>query len=129
MRWRSGILPCHTWFWGDRELYLKHKEEEREQHPTEVNHKLMLMVQENRTLFFDEFFTDKKRSDGGYTKDEIYSREECFEWINNPDNLVDFKYSKYDTVKEEEKNKLLILKRLNKFWDKYPEGVISFGGL
>lgn len=121
-------MGCHTWFLKDKELYLKR---------VEVRNKMELMREcdaeydvveydrlfdeafnlhlKNKTEYHDLFRTNKLTDDGDYTTDVIYSREECFEWINNRNNKV------YFTDVE------LAVRKLNEFWDEYPNGVIEFG--
>lgn len=120
-------MGCHTWFLKDKELYLKR---------AEINKRMEMLKWDaeydtveydrlfdeafnlrlkNKTEYHDLFRTTKLTNDGYYTDDVIYSREDCFKWINNPNNKV------YFTDVE------LAVRKLNEFWDEYPNGVIEFG--
>jgi len=71
---------------------------------------------ETETDYYDVFRTSKRNEDGSYTDDKITSKEECFEWINEPNNKVFFPYGKERAIEQ-----------LNEFWDEYPDGIIYFG--
>lgn len=67
----------------------------------------------NEADYHDTFRTSKRQPDGSYTEDVIRSREQCFKWLEDNKDKV---------FKDENTDKLL-----NKFWDEYPNGIISFG--
>lgn len=130
----------HTWFLKSKELYLKQQElyEQLNAHEDgeiwldsedlyQLDSQIEDIDNQNDTEYHDLFRTGKRNPDGTYTDDVIYSREECFEWIDNPDNLVSFKHTVFDTGEQEEKNREFAIKHLNEFWNKYPDGVIYFG--
>lgn len=129
----------HTWFLKSKELYLKEldlykkldKFEENEiflcdDEIREINAEIDNIENENRTNYHDVFRTNKRNIDNSYTDDVIFSKEECFHWINEPDNHVYFRNTVFDTDEQEQKNREYSLKLLNEFWDKYPNGVIYF---
>jgi hypothetical protein len=64
--------------------------------------------------FHDVFRTNKRNILGQYTDDIITSREECFKWLEDNKDTV---YGQVPNAHE----------ILNKFWDKYPNGLIRFG--
>ena len=115
----------HTWFLKSKDLYFKSEalneklDELEEKDLSEffrVEEEMSKIYAQNSAPYHDIFRTGKRNSDDTYTDDIIFSREECFEWINNPDNHVSF----------DEDNEW-VTKQLNKFWDEYPDGVIYFG--
>jgi len=56
---------------------------------------------------------------GGYPEDELFSMEETLEFLNNHDDEI---FSRqYSCAKEE------IIEKLQEFWNKYPNGRITFG--
>ena len=65
--------------------------------------------------YFDIFKTNKRNLDNTYLNKIIKSKEECFDWIENPHNQVYFK------------DKIECLIKLDEFWNKYPDGIIVFG--
>lgn len=76
----------------------------------QLNYKIYILEQEIDTEFHDCFRTSRRNEDGTYTDDIIYSKEECFKWLEDNINTV-------SGLNEE---------RLNEFWNKYPNGVIEF---
>lgn len=130
----------HTWFLKSKELYLKQNElyekldsfEEGEiylddMEVYQLNHQIDEIYKENNTEYHDLFRTSKRNEDNTYTDDVIFSRKECFKWIDKPENLVSFKNTVFDTDKQEKINREYSISKLNEFWDKYPDGVIYFG--
>lgn len=75
----------------------------------------------------DLFRTNKREPDGEYTTDVLLSEEQCMQWISDPDNLVHFRNTIFDSPQQEEENKQYAIKELKKFWKKYPDGAIMFG--
>lgn len=61
--------------------------------------------------YWDVFRTNKRNPDGTYTDDIIHGKDECDKWLVDNKDLV------YSMDRD----------RLNKFWDEYPDGVITFG--
>jgi hypothetical protein len=61
--------------------------------------------------YYDVFRTNKREPDGTYTEDVIYGKAQCDKWLIDNKDLV--YYIDQD--------------RLDKFWDEYPDGVITFG--
>ncbi len=130
----------HTWFLKSKELYLKQNElyeklnsfEEGETYLDDMelyqlNHQIDEIDEENNAEYHDLFRTSKRKEDNSYIDDVIFSRKECFEWIDKPENLVSFKKTVFETNEQEKINREYSIKKLNEFWDKYPEGVIYFG--
>ena len=130
----------HTWFLKSKELYLKKNElnekldsfEEGEIYLDDMelyqlNHQIGEINKANDTEYHDLFRTSKRSVDDTYTDDVIFSRKECFEWIDKPENLVSFKNTVFDTDEQEKINREYSINKLNEFWDKYPDGVIYFG--
>lgn len=120
----------HTWFLKDKKLYLKQKELydklddfDRDEIYSEIDE----IDDQNDAGYCDLFRTGKRNEDGTYTDDVIYSRKECFEFINNPENMVSFKSTIFDTDEQEKLNREYSINKLNEFWDIYPDGVIYFG--
>ena len=130
----------HTWFLKNKELYLKQNElyvkldsfeegeiylDDMELH--QLNHQIDEIDKENDSEYHDLFRTFKRNEDNTYTDDVIFSRKECFEWIDKSENLVSFKNTKFETDEQEKINREYSIKKLNEFWNKYPNGVIYFG--
>lgn len=133
-------MGCHTWFVKDSGIYLKYsilqmilnsvRNNEIELNSIEYEKLLdesFNLYKQNKTEYHDLFRTNKLTESGEYTDDVIYSREECFEWINNPDNKVHFGYSVHDTDNQQQCDIECAMSELNRFWDEYPNGVIYFG--
>ena len=130
----------HTWFLKSKELYLKQNElyeklysfEEGEiylddMEVYQLNHQIDEIYKENDAEYHDLFRTSKRNGDNTYTDDVIFSRKECFKWIDKPENLVSFKNTVFETDEQEKINREYSITKLNDFWDKYPDGVIYFG--
>lgn len=133
-------MSQHTWFVKSKELYLKEKEliDKLELYENEDNYltkeeaqKLLqeanYLFKENETGVHDIFRTNKRNKDGTYLDTILTSEEECFEWIEDPKNLVTFRSTIFDTDEQVAKYKERGLKRLKQFWKDYPNGVIYFG--
>jgi len=55
----------------------------------------------------------------------FFSKQECFQWIDNPKNTVVFKnYSFQGKDITKEQCKQICLYKLDKFWESYPDGLI-----
>jgi hypothetical protein len=130
----------HTWFLKSKDLYLKEEELNRklelfendeiylnDMEVYQLNKEIDYIEESNDSEYHDIFRTNKRNENKTYIKDVIFSREECFEWIKNPENCVSFKNSVFDTDEQENINRECAFKDLNEFWDKYPDGVIYFG--
>ncbi len=130
----------HTWFLKSRELYWKQKElyekldkfENNEIYLDDlellkINTEIDEIDENNDAEYHNLFRTAKRNEDNTYTDDLIFSRKECFEWINKSENFVSFKNTVFDTDEQEKINREYSIKKLNEFWDKYPDGVIEFG--
>ena len=130
----------HTWFLKSAEDYLKVVElnVKLDQHDEgiiylddlellQINDEIDDIDDANETIYHDIFRTNKRQEDDSYINDVITSREQCFEWINNPDNMVSYKHVYYETDEQELVHKEEDIKLLNKFWDEYPNGCIYFG--
>jgi hypothetical protein len=119
-------MAQHTWFLKSKDLYLKQNElfEKLDKFETndiylsdlellQIETEIDEIDEQNDAEYHDLFRTNKRNKDNTYIDEVIFSRRECFEWINNPENLVEkFEYT---------------IDALNEFWDKYPDGVIYFG--
>lgn len=92
-----------------------------------IQHKIDLIECNNKTDYDDLFRTNKRNEDNTYLDTVITSREECFEFINNPENLVSFKHTITDTDVQEKINRKKAIKEINQFWKQYPWGLIYFG--
>lgn len=130
----------HTWFLKNRDLYLKQQElyDKLDSFETgdiyldkieveQLEYEIDKIDELNDAEYHDLFRTSKKNPDDTYIEDVIFSRQECFDWINNPDNKVSFKNTMFDTDEQEAENRKRSIKILGEFWDKYPSGVIYFG--
>ena len=130
----------HTWFSKDKTLYLKQNALHEKLDAFEkgyiyldnldvyqINSEIDELDKQNKAEYHDVFRTSKRNADSTYTDDEIFSKEECFEWINKPENKVYFKNTIFDTDEKEKIARKQALIDLNDFWDKYPNGVINFG--
>lgn len=130
----------HTWFLKNKELYLKEIELHNklddfendkiyldDMEVIQINHQIDEIYEQNKSEYHDVFRTSKRNEDKSYIDDVIFSKKECFEWINNPDNKVSFKSVVSDTDEQEKTNREIATKLLNEFWYKYPNGVIYFG--
>ena len=131
----------HTWFLKSKELYLKQNElyekldkfENGEiylddlellQLNTEIDE---IDEQNDADDYHDLFRTGKCNENKTYTDDVLFSRKECFEWIDKPENFVSFKNTIFETDEQEKINREYSINKLNEFWGKYPDGVIYFG--
>jgi hypothetical protein len=130
----------HTWFLKSKELYLKQNElydkldkfENNEIYLDDlellqINTEIDEIDEQNDAEYHDLFRTGKRNEDSTYTDDVIFSKKECFEWIDKPENYVSFKNTVFDTDEQEKINREYSINKLNEFWDKYPDGVIYFG--
>lgn len=130
----------HTWFLKSKELYLKQNElyekldkfENNEIYlddldVLQINTEIDEIDEQNDAEYHDLFRTGKRNEDNTYTNDVIFSRKECFEWINKTENYVSFKNTVFETDEQEKINREYSINKLNEFWDKYPDGVIYFG--
>jgi hypothetical protein len=130
----------HTWFIKNKELFLKQNElyekldafEENKiyldnMELLQINAEIDEIDKHNRTDYHDLFRTVKRNEDGSYTDDVIFSKEDCFKWLEINVNTISFKHCYWETNEQEAKYKQEALIRLNKFWDEYPNGVIYFG--
>ena len=130
----------HTWFLKSKELYLKQNElyEKLDKFENgeiylddlellQLNTEIDEIGEQNDTDYHDLFRTGKRNEDGTYTDDVIFSKKECFEWIDKPENFVSFKNTIFETDKQEKINREYSINKLNEFWGKYPDGVIYFG--
>ena len=57
------------------------------------------------------FISRKRKSDGSYIDDVIFSKKECIKWIEDNKSTIS----------------IINLNKIDEFWDKYPNGVIDFG--
>ena len=130
----------HTWFLKSKELYLKQNElydkldkfENNEIYLDDlellqINTEIDEIDEQNDAEYHDLFRTGKRNEDSTYIDDVIFSKKECFEWIDKPENLVSFKNTIFETDEQEKINREYSINKLNEFWDKYPDGVIYFG--
>jgi len=130
----------HTWFLKSKELYLKQNTlyekldlfENNKIYLDDIeliqlNHEIDEIDELNNTEYHDLFRTSKRNKDGTYTDDVIFSKKECFEWLDKPENLISFKYTIFETDEQEKLNREFSIDKLNEFWNKYPDGVIYFG--
>ena len=130
----------HTWFLKSKELYLKQNElyEKLDKFENgeiylddlellQLNTEIDEIGEQNDTDYHDLFRTGKRNEDGTYTDDVIFSKKECFEWIDKPENFVSFKNTIFETDEQEKINREYSINKLNEFWGKYPDGVIYFG--
>lgn len=76
--------------------------------------------------FHNIFRTWKRDADGHDTSDIISSKEECFKWLEDNAYFVSYKQNCWETSDVEAKRKAVCFDKLNKFWNEYPEGCISF---
>ena len=137
---KEKYMGQHTWFLKSKELYLKQNElydkldkfENNEIYLDDlellqINTEIDEIDEQNDTEYHDLFRTGKRNEDSTYTDDVIFSKKECFEWIDKPENCVSFKNTVFDTDEQEKINREYSINKLNEFWDKYPDGVIYFG--
>jgi hypothetical protein len=130
----------HTFFYKRKDLYLEEQElykklddfdngeiylEDLELN--QIHYRLQILVKLNHTRFHDLFRTGKLKEDRSYIDDVISSRKECFEWIEDPKNLVSFKHVYYESDEDTKIHKQLSIQKIHEFWNEYPEGVIAFG--
>lgn len=114
----------HTWFYKNKDKYLKmielyEKSEKAENcedgydqsdaYAFEIEAEKLW--EENESNYHDCFRTSKRNEDNTYIDDEIFSKKECYEWLENNKETI---YSIDD-------------ESLNKFWEEHPNGVIVFG--
>lgn len=130
----------HTWFLKSRELYLDQNKLYEKLDSFEnneiclddielahLNDEIEENYKQNEADYHDLFRTGKRNKDKTYTDDMIFSRKECFEWIEKQENLVSFRNNIFETDEQETENRNFSINKLNEFWDKYPNGVIYFG--
>ena len=116
----------HTWFYKDRKLYEEQQEiydklnahEEGEiwlesEELLQLNHREDEIYRLNEAEYHDLFRTSKRDPDGCYTTDFITSQKDCKKWLEDNKDLISIEDWGY--------------KLLDKFWNKYPNGVIDFG--
>ncbi len=133
-------MGMHTWFKKDKVLFLEqrslydkidsHEREEIYLDEAELDqlwHKVNELNKLNDTDYHDLFRTSKRNNDGTYTDDVIFSRKECFAWLEDNKDFVSFRNTVFDTDEQIIENKNRSIKMLNEFWEKYPDGVIYFG--
>ncbi len=134
-------MGLHTRFYKDKVLYEEYKElydklDKCENFETylddieifQIDQRISEIETLNKTEYHDLFRTSKREvSNGEYTLDVIYSKIECFKWLEDNKDLVSFKNTIFDSDEEEKKLKYNSYKRLKEFWEKYPDGVIDFG--
>lgn len=119
------IMGQHTWFFKNKTHYSLQKEIDRKWTSFDDG-EIYLDDLEQSQLFEKEkelnklnnyseyhncFRTSKRNEDKTYIEDEIFSKKECNEWLEENKDTI------YYIDKED----------LDKFWEKYPEGVINFG--
>lgn len=131
----------HTWFVKSKELYLKQNELYNKLDSfdngeiyldvvelTQLNQEIDDIDEQNDADgYHDLFRTNKRNEDRSYTDDVIYSKDECFEWIEKNRNTVSFKHCYWESDEEEEIYRQKAIIKLNEFWNQYPNGVIYFG--
>ena len=123
----------HTWFVKSKAAYLEQEElyERLENDYTgEFSYDLYVDInrieKENNAEYHDLFRTGKRNSDGTYTSDTLSSLAETLDWINDPENLVTFRRTVFDTQLQKLKYQEEALEKLQEFWEKYPDGLIYF---
>lgn len=130
----------HTWFYKDKELYLREQElEEKIELYSEgklelsdfeiksIQNEIDEISDKNDAEYHDLFRTHKRTSDNSYIEEIITSKSQCLEWVDNPDNVVSFKKTIFEDDEQEALNKKRALELINEFWNKYPNGLIDFG--
>ena len=135
----KNIMGQHTWFVKDKLLHRVQQEyyDKLDNHEdgliylddseiAQLNYEIECIDKFNETDYHDLFRTGKRDPDGQYISDIITSKEECFDWINDPENLVSFKNTIFDSDEQELINREKSIIWLNEFWDKYPDGLIYF---
>jgi len=128
----------HTWFLRSKELYLKENKlydkldlfdrgeiylnnDQLDEINSEIDE-----IDDNNNVdeeYHDVFRTGKRNKDRTYIDDTLFSRKETFSFMEDPDSLI---YFGNDPEEEEERRKIA-MRRINEFWDKYPNGLICFG--
>lgn len=138
-----------TWFVEDKELYFKELELWNELYklcdesgsPTEntedeyYDKELVIdkISKKNTANYHDVFRTSKRTEKGCYIEETITSRDECFEWIEKPENFAfvfvpnEDKISYFSDKGNGIEAKKAALKRLEEFWQEHPNGLIYFG--
>jgi len=133
-------MGLHTWFYKEKELYEEYVALNDKLYAYEINeiylddieilqinHRIDEISKINDCRYHDLFRTHKRNSDGTYTNDVIYSKNECFKWLKDNREFVSYKNTVFDSEEEERELKRTSYKVLNKFWNEYPNGVIAFG--
>lgn len=114
----------HTWFYKDKDIFNKvdllySKLDEHENGliyltDNEVNNiwkEIDELEDFNKAEFHNCFRTSKRNIDNSHIELVLYSKEECYSWINENKEYIYKLNEQY----------------LNEFWEKYPNGVIDFG--
>jgi hypothetical protein len=117
-------MGLHTWFYRDKNIYKESKDLQNkldqfdnyeiyldDMEVLQLNHRLDELDKLNDSNFHDCFRTTKREENGEYTYDVIYSKSDCDKWLKDNKNTI---YSMNE-------------KRLNDFWNKFPDGCIDFG--
>ena len=117
-------MGLHTWFYKEKELYLKQQElystldkfEDYEIYlddleVDQINHEIDEISKINDSDHHDIFRTNKREANGEYTYDVIFSKQECEKWLIDNNIVI------------EPSNK----RALDNFWEEFPNGVIDFG--
>jgi len=121
-------MSCHTWFYKDKETYLKYiLIEEHDDLEEELLDKLYTELDCSKEGYHNLFRTNKRQSNDEYPEDMLTSYEETIKWIENPDNKVIFNYNINYTLEEIESCKQATYISIKRFFEKYPNGLIIFG--
>ena len=127
-------MGLHTWFVKSKAAYLEQEElyEKLDNDYTgefsyDLNVEINRIEKGNNAEYYDLFRTSKRNEDGTYTSDILSSLAETLEWISDPENLVTFRRTVFDTQLQELKYHEEALEKLKEFWEKYPDGLIYFG--
>ena len=93
--------------------------------PADENGILYRFVNGNLYCYHHELPHDTFRR-GDYPDDKLFSLEETLKYLEDNDDKIYYHYSFLDKTRKSVLKERAI-KRLKKFWDEYPDGMILFG--
>ena len=123
----------HTWFVKDKDRHLRMNELWGMLFRYEDDiHILRTQIEEieeenTATLEYHDLFRTWKRDSEGCYIDDILTKDTYLKWLEDNKDVVSFKHLFDDTAEMEEEYRVYSMKRLQEFFDQYPNGAIYFG--
>ena len=115
-----------TFFLKSKNLYLKQKLLYNKLEDINITESEIENINDEIDKIDDEIITIDYHNLFEIEDDIIFSsKQECLQWIDNPDNIVRFdKFIFEGKELNKEQSKQICLNRLHKFWESYPDGLI-----